>query len=246
MPYVRAEKTGPVTVEKVELTLTADKRWVKAGEMVVLSGRLTTDGRPYPDQPVWIETTDLVGVRGPYYTDAEGYFRAEITYSHYEGCMDIAHKARWQDVYSPTVMVAVAFPTRISISAPSSVRPGETFTVTGVLEYEELPGMWTPLAGRTVTVYFNTTIFGQATTGSDGRYSVQGSIPSTGSYTLKAVFAGEGIPGVLFLAPSWAEWMPGPDWAKAVVDGLAATSPIIIVGGLVAYDILSKKGLKWP
>jgi len=88
---------------------------------------------------------------------------------------------------------AVAHPTRLSISAPSTVKVGEPFNITGKLEYRDRDGVWKGLAGRTVTLYYNGTKIGDVTTGSDGSYSKSARITTPGTYTLKAVYAGEGL-----------------------------------------------------
>jgi len=64
---------------------------------------------------------------------------------------------------------------------------------TGKLEYRDRDGVWKGLAGRTVTLYYNGTKIGDVTTGSDGSYSKSARITTPGTYTLKAVYAGEGL-----------------------------------------------------
>jgi hypothetical protein len=87
----------------------------------------------------------------------------------------------------------VAFRTRISISAPDKVGAGSPFTVSGKLEYESSSGTYSPLAGRTVSIYYDTTKLADVTTASDGSYSATVSIGATGTFTLKAAYAGEGL-----------------------------------------------------
>jgi len=120
----------------------------------------------------------------------------------------------------------VAYPTRLSISAPASVAVGEPFTISGKLEYESDMGVWAGLAGRTVSLYYDTTKIADVTTGSDGSYSKPDTImPSPGTYTLKAEFAGEG----LGLAPAVAgARLAVPEAVKPLIAPLAAMA----VGGL--------------
>jgi len=241
MPYASTQATRSIAVEKVELTLTADKRWVKVGEKVTFSGRLTKDGKGYAYQPIyilykWVDGNWYYLNPDPIPTDANGYYSYEASFGYDFGCLDIPFKAEWEyKVYSDEVKVAIAFPTRISIKAPSSVRPGEAFTVSGKLEYEESKDTWKPLAGKTIKIYYNGTLAATVTTGSDGSYSASVTIETPGSYTLKAVFEGE-VPGGAHLAPAESE--------KGVAVGkVAPLVPIItsiIGGGLVIASELWK------
>jgi hypothetical protein len=134
----------------------------------------------------------------------------------------------------------VAYPTRISISAPDTVPTGQSFTVSGKLEFQDVDGAWKGLANRTVTIYYNGTSLGSTTTGPDGSYSKSVSISTGGTYTLKAVYAGEGfglapaisILGITVEVPEFL-WIPG---ALAL-----AAAPLIAVGGVLAYSELSKR-----
>ena len=183
-------------------------------------------------------------------TDSEGKavfdvyngFRVSISNGRYEAADPYqAPPEEWKDVYSAIgavgvvedvtypfplrVRVAVAYPTRISISAPGKVLVNETFTISGKLEYQSEDGVWRPLAGRTVSLYCDGTKIGDVATGSDGSYLRTASIPSPGTYTLKAVYAGEG----LGLAPAAAEsrlTVPGA--------GLIASLAAVALGGLAA------------
>jgi hypothetical protein len=95
---------------------------------------------------------------------------------------------------SATQEMAVAYPTRISdFTAPSKVGAGVPFTVSGKLEYESSAGTWNPLGGRTVSIYYDNTKLVDVTTASDGSFTATVSIPTPGTYTLKAYYAGEGL-----------------------------------------------------
>jgi hypothetical protein len=87
----------------------------------------------------------------------------------------------------------IAYPSRISIEAPNIVIVGQPYTISGVLERESDENYWTPLANRTVKVYRNGSLLATPTTDSNGRYSVTDTITSPGTYTLKAVYDGEGF-----------------------------------------------------
>jgi hypothetical protein len=134
----------------------------------------------------------------------------------------------------------VAYPTRITISAPDQVNAGQSFTISGKLEFQDVDGAWKGLANRTVALYYNGTSLGTATTGSDGSYSKSVSIPTSGTYTLKAVYAGEGFG----LAP--AESILGitvgvPEFLWTAGALALAAAPLIAVGGILAYSELSKR-----
>jgi len=101
---------------------------------------------------------------------------------------------RSSGVYTAAKDFYVAYPTRISISAPDAVAVDYPFTVEGKLEYCD-EDTWKPLAGATVYVYYDGSELGSATTDSEGNYSVSGSISTPGTYTLTARYPGEGLPG---------------------------------------------------
>ncbi len=83
-------------------------------------------------------------------------------------------------------------PTKLTIAAnPSTVEPGQTFSVGGGLFDASQSDWWNyPIAGATITVTFN----GQmktATTSSNGGWSVVFTAPTQeGTYTVRASFAG--------------------------------------------------------
>lgn len=78
-------------------------------------------------------------------------------------------------------------PTTLYIAAPVSVAPGEAFWIAGIL-IERDTGV--PIVGQPISLSYNGVKLGGATTGVDGDYLLQASIPSEGTYTLKADFAG--------------------------------------------------------
>jgi len=78
-------------------------------------------------------------------------------------------------------------PTTTTINAPDSVGVGETFNVSGIL-YEKATGV--PIPGQSINLSYNGKSLGTATTGVDGDYLRQASIPTEGVHTLKAEFPG--------------------------------------------------------
>jgi len=254
LPYVSAEVTRPITVYAVTVTLDPLPAYVKAGETVTFTGQVLRDGTPWAGQEVAVMILLEPGVlatsvaRGT--TDAEGKFSLSWTVPwtmpgtagkvHTLPCNTWEFYAVHLDTFTNSARrsMAIAFPTRISISAPDRVAPGETFTISGVLEYESASGVWSPLADRTVSLYYNGTHITDVTTGSDGSYSKPDArIPEAGTYTLRAVFAGEG----LGLAPAFTlqglSIAAPPELAPLAQYALAAL-PLILVGGGIAYSQL--------
>jgi hypothetical protein len=136
---------------------------------------------------------------------------------------------------SATVSGSVAYPTRISISAPDTVAPGQSFTVSGKLEYQSSSAAWSGLAGRTVSIYYDGTKAADVTTASDGTYSKAVSIPTPGTYTLKAQFAGEGLAAISIMGIT----VGIPEGVGFVPYTLAAL-PILLVGTVIAYSEVAK------
>jgi len=246
LPHQAKSASRTVAVEKVAIAFRADKRWVIAGGTVKFTGVVTKDGVPWEGARIWIRS----------WYDPSGRVIAEITSGRY-GAFSLDHTPPWTyaaykvpcrdirfqaeqpetDAVSSPVMVAIAYPTRISISAPDRTPAGASFTVSGKLEYESDEGVWSGLAGKTVKVYYNGVLFGTATTGTDGSYSVRAAIPDPGTYTLKAVFEGEDIPAAAGFAfpPAVAE-VAAPDLLMKVL----AVAPVMLVATVIAANEIAK------
>jgi len=234
-PRAPAEATRAITVQLVELTLEISPAPpYLAGQTITLTARLTVDGVPWAGATVTFyreHPPAFFEVIGSATTDADGY--ASLTHTipwrtardYLIPCHTVNFYARepTTPVMSAPFPAAIAFPTRISISAPDTVRQGEVFTVSGVLEYESDAGVWSALADRTVEIYYNGTLAGTTTTTTDGSYSLSLSIDVSGTYTLRAYYAGEG----LGLAPAFA------------ILGLEIPSQAIFVGAPVLVGLLS-------
>jgi hypothetical protein len=78
-------------------------------------------------------------------------------------------------------------PTTLTLSAPNSVEVGEKFNLSGIL-YEKYTG--TAIPNQTINLSYDGKSLGTATTGIDGDYLRQVSIPTEGVHTLKAEFLG--------------------------------------------------------
>jgi len=135
-----------------------------------------------PGESVWLE----VPIR---------YFKMPnwdfvLTARNYEGTTKITKKIKLQ----------TGTPTALTIKAPLNVGVGVPFTVSGRLTFRE-GGVDYPLQGRTINLSYNGVSLGSTTTGADGTYSITVSIPQPGTYTLKAVYAGES--GISSAQASW-------------------------------------------
>ena len=77
--------------------------------------------------------------------------------------------------------------TTLTLSAPNSVGVEEKFNVSGIL-YQTESGV--PIPSQSINLSYNGKSLGSATTGIDGDYLKQASIPTKGVHTLKAEFPG--------------------------------------------------------
>ena len=91
---------------------------------------------------------------------------------------------------SPITITEIEYSTFTSISAPTEAAQGAPFPISGRLTFRE-GGITYGLGGRTISLTYNGTSLGSATTDGDGNYSKSVFIVSSGSFTLKASFAGE-------------------------------------------------------
>jgi hypothetical protein len=206
LPYNSAQATKGIAILGVTLqnfTVTPAAPWT-AGQTVTLRVQSVQDSTPRVGKKIQFTIIDMDtwewAVLVEATTGSDGYAQASAAIPWTVGssvipCGNIYLRAYDVEagVYSPAKPGAVAYPTRISISAPDQVTPGQTFTISGKLEYQSSPTAWARLAGRTVSLYYNGNKIADVTTGSDGSYSATASIPTSGTYTLKAVFAGEGF-----------------------------------------------------
>ena len=83
--------------------------------------------------------------------------------------------------------ITVGIPTTLTISAPANVKPGETFNIIGQLTRNDT-GVAIP--NMSISVSYNGNSLGSVLTDMQGVYTIPASIPTTGTYTLKAEFLG--------------------------------------------------------
>jgi hypothetical protein len=175
--------------------------YVVAGRRVRFSGRLAVDTTGVGGEEVRVKyclydkPTVCYDV-GSTITASDGSWYIDWDVPYGMACKRYLFRAYHpaSGVESATQEMAVAYPTRISgFTAPSRVSAGASFTVSGKLEYENPAGTWNPLGGRTVSIYYDNTKLVDVTTASDGSFTATVSIPTPGTYTLKAYYAGEGL-----------------------------------------------------
>jgi len=117
-------------------------------------------------------------------------------------------------------------PTMLTIGAPVTAEPNEPFWVRGILYATETGQL---LSNQTISLSYNGVNLGSTTTGIEGDYLIQVTIPIEGTYTLKASFAGSTT-----LAASSAN-------RTTRIGALGEISPIAILALLgVVYFILRK------
>jgi len=238
LPYNPIQASTSITVATRHFTETGvspSQPWT-AGQTVTLRCRLLEDSTPVPNATVdfYVFRTgwpDMIKI-GSAATDSQGYaslsWRVAWTVSGRTLPCDTIYFFAMESggAYAQLDGGKCAYPTRLSISAPGKVKANEQFTVSGKLEYQSDEVTWSGLSGSTVSVYYDSTKVGNATTGGDGSYSINVKIPTGGTYTLRAVFAGQG----LGLAPAAARLALTVGAAGAIV---AVAAPVA-AGALLA------------
>lgn len=132
-------------------------------------------------------------------------------------------------VSRPITVVVAQVGTTLSIIAPAQVTQGEVFDVYGQLTRNDT-GVAIPNA--TISLTYNGSPIGSAVTDLQGVYTIPVSIPSPGTYTLTANFAGMTVGGVTF----------GSSIATTVVGlGDPIILPLIVMGAAVITYVLLKK-----
>ncbi len=197
MPLKETQKLNPITASPAQvLTVNVDKRVASPNDVVTISGSLTENGTPVPNEEIALDLGGLL--IGSTYTDASGNysFSWTVPYSMLGQtlpCYDWDVTARSLRA-SATTKLAIAYRTQITLNSPPEVTVNQPFTVDGTLTYEYSPGTWLPLSGRNVKILLDSTLQATATTDTSGKYSATITITSLGTYTLTALFEGEGLP----------------------------------------------------
>jgi len=150
------------------------------GTSFKVSGYVRDDGQPLSGVVVSIY------VNGSYVTsattDVNGYYSANIWISTI-GSHTLKASALGVSASRTILITYVPYVFSVSISAPSSVEAGQSFTVSGYVKDQYGYGY----GGVTVKLYRNDSLFASVFTDSSGYYSKSTSISTAGTYTLKAV-----------------------------------------------------------
>jgi len=165
-----------------------------------------------------------VGGGGGAWTISQGYAGQQIS---------IYAKDSLFGATSNTVSGTVLYPTKISISVPSTIYVNQPFTVSGTLQYQNASGSWVALGSQTVSIKGSWGASATATTNSSGQYSAQLTAPSSpGTYTITATFAPT---GTLF-APATAQLTMGTSTATPTVSTTPSAKPSMLqfIGGMLA------------
>jgi hypothetical protein len=237
MPYSPTSAKTSVNVQKVYVTLAPLPPAAEQGSTVTFSGSVTIDGSPaaYVNVAIYSSINNWSSPITATVTDGSGRFSASWTVPHGYGCRTYDFKAVALGAESNTVSMAIAYRTRISISAPSSAKPGESISVTGKLEYENMKDQWLPLPGREVYIYLDGSFVTKVTTDSSGNYSATITISAPGTHTIEARYRGEGIrPGAVAGAVVTAVSIP---YAPTIL----SMTPLMTVIALIAWSELRKK-----
>lgn len=114
---------------------------------------------------------------------------------------------------------AVGIPTTTTLSAPSKAGVNEKFYISGIL-YETDSGI--PIPSQPINHSYDGKTLGSSTTGVDGDYLKQVSIPESGTWTLKSEF-----PGTETLQSSRSQ-------AGTVVAATPTTTAVKVIGSIIA------------
>ena len=126
-----------------------------------------------------------------------------------------------------TILVGVKPTTSITIMAPSSVFPGEVFSIYGALKITNLN---LPVEGAQVYLLCNNVMSAITTTNNLGEYLFQTSLEQNGVYTLNVVFAGS-----VEMEGSSASTNITITPVNGPVNGVSNIIPLIIGAGAVLY-----------
>jgi hypothetical protein len=252
-PNAPASASRSITVLAVTLTLDPLPTWVKTGDTVTFTGKLLYNTTPWAGQLIRIERAyKYRGFVGEGTTKSDGTFSISWTvpFTHAGETLPCAkhafsayHEASGK--WSSARNMSIAYRTRIrDFSAPDTVPVCGPFTAKGYLEYESASGVWSPLTGKTVSLLYNTTKIGDAVTGTDGLFSkVDCHMPASGTFTLKADYAGEGLalaPTITLLGIEVGvppELAPLAEYATYAM----AAIPVLAIVGVVAYHELTRE-----
>jgi len=132
------------------------------------------------------------------------------------------------------------YPTMLTCVCPDAATEKSPFPITGKLTFRE-GGVDYGLEGRPIALKYDGTSIGTVTTGTGGNYSTSIIIPTFGTYTITASYAGESgmtaaaatagvrITGVGAWERFKTWWGSLPSWKKALI--IAASIGGVVAGG---------------
>lgn len=244
MPYASVSRSKSVTVLSVTVRFDATNKDVVPGDKTTFSGVVLIDSSPGVSRSVsiqiniggtWKEITRVT-------TNPYGAFTYTWTVPWTVDTTKLPCNSwsfRAVDVSSgtasDTITITVRYPTRLSVSTDKDqYAPGDTVTVTVLLEYQDSDGNWKPLAYKSVTI----TAFGTSktvTTGSDGKASTTFTAPSTpGTYTITTSYAGDTLEAAAVAA------LPVALGATAAQVAILA-APLLVGGALLAATYVVRR-----
>ncbi|RLI07198.1 hypothetical protein DRO24_03525 [Candidatus Bathyarchaeota archaeon] len=236
MPYAPGSEQKSITVTGVTITLNPLPSWVKQGDKVTFTGTVMSNGTPVGG-PVEIYRAGLKIAEGYAMAAAGGVYAIDWTVPYGLGCRAHSFAAKHVNsgAWSQGRSMYIAYPTVITIDAPSKVNIGESFEIRGTLKYaRNSPTDLQPLTGKTVKVYIDDRLIASTITDSSGNWAIRTHIDSSGTHTIKAVYEGENLPSTLAIT------------AVSVEDIKAISAPLAIIGLAIGLAYLESKGLlRW-
>jgi len=240
MSYASTSTQASITVQGgfLALTVKPNPPWVP-GQTLTFFVLLST--------PAWLTDTVTIYANGTSIASIQisglsGSTTWTIPQSYAGQSMSFTAKDTLFGATSNAVSGSILYPTKISISAPSTVYVNQTFNVSGTLQYENSSGSWAALSGATVTVRGSWGGSATATTNSSGQYTATLTAPSSsGTYMMMASFAGSSSvaavtgysPLAVSSSPTALPTIASPNWAWC----LACFAAGAVVGGLIGYGV---------
>ena len=246
MPVQRAEASKTILIREIIVTLDPLPTRVLTETLVHFKGRVTSNGVGVEgaDVHIWhaASGTDIASD----YSGVDGYFDVPwwIPFTVGSGAWLTTLPCASHEFYAWTLYaeqsnrqsMEVAYRARIrGLASVDYSMPGVAFPVTGYLEYESASGVWSGVAGKRIDVTYNDTPFGSdPSTDADGGFMVLSDIPTSGTYTLTASFAGAGALGAATAAlPTTSQAFVPPPWLEQAAALVAACVPVLAVAGVL-------------
>lgn len=239
MPYSNVDVSQDIGVlADYQLSIAADKRWVKVNDPVNFVGALIKDGVAFPNQTVALELWDVPAsvwwIADQLTTDAQGVWRVTKNLYHGFACQDLRWRVSYGETHSSEVKVAVAFPTRFNVTIPSQVTSGVPFTIEGKLEHESSPDTWYGVDNQPIKMYINNVLVSTFQTFEEGAFSTTQTLYQNANLKLK--FEGVGIPTTFAPAEFIIPGLESINWIA-----IGAVAPLVAMGMYIGYEHFKKR-----